>query len=207
MARKPLFRPADHDLTGRFKAAHFGLPVYWVHTTDSLYTYKDMADVLAVIGLASKPKGRIVLTPEKAPIQWGWATDNRRQIAFEIGTPKTLVSLHFRKVSPAFPATPWHLDTTEMDMGHKDALGRPVTFHMPCDEAQYSDEMDNLLRLVRGTTTLMQKGDLDGARDNLDDLIEPIVRRLDVVSEVAAADHEEAFLYKHGLVDPGQLRL
>lgn len=207
MVRKPLYRPAAHDLAGRFKAAHFGLPLHLVHTSESLYAYKDTAAVLAALGLAAKPKERMVLTPENTPIQWGWATDSRRQIAFEVGTPQTLVSLHFRKVSPASADTLWHLDTTEIDMNHKDALGRSVTFHMPCDEEQYRGDIANLFRLVHGTVTLMQLGDLAGARDTLDDVIEPIVRRLDTLSEIMANDHEVDFLRNTGQLDMGVLRL
>lgn len=207
MVRKPLQRPAGYTIRGRFKAAHFGLPEYMVHSPASLYPYVDEAELRHKLGLAAKPKGRVVLTPEKAPLQWGWATDYRRQIAFEIGTAKTLVSLHFRKVAPAAAGTPWHLDTTEIDMNHKDTLGRSVTFHMPCDEEQYRGETGNLFNVVRGALTLMQNGDADGARDTLDDLVEPIVRRLDVISEIMANDHEVDFLQNTGQFDPGRLRL
>ena len=207
MVRKPLFIPAGCNLKGRFKAAHFGLPEHLVHTDCSLYKYPDGAAVMAALGLGAKPKEKVFLSPEKAPIQWGFATDNRRQIAFEIGTSKTLVALHFRKVSPACALTPWHLDTTEIDMGHKDALGRPVTFHMPCDEDAYEADVQALFNLVRGTNTLVQLNDLEGARDTLDDVIEPIVRRLDTLSEIMATDHEVEFLQRTGQFDPGQLRL
>lgn len=207
MVRKPLQRPAGYDMRGHFKAAHYGLPEYLVHSPSSLYPFDASADVVRHLGLVAKPKGRVVLTPEKAPLQWGWATDNRRQIAFEIGTSKTLVSLHFRKVAPATGITPWHLDTTEIDMNHKDSLGRSVTFHMPCDEEQYRGDTSNLFNVVRGAMNLIQKGDAEGARDTLDDLVEPIVRRLDVLSEMMATDHEVEFLSNTGQFDPGRLRL
>ncbi|MBU6235440.1 MAG: hypothetical protein KGQ41_06310 [Alphaproteobacteria bacterium] len=198
--RKPLQQPPAYDLDGNFIKASVGLPHNLVHTPVSLYTFPAMGDVAEKIGLAVAPEGKIAYFPKKPEterLQWGFATDNSEQIAFEIGTSKSIVSLHFRKAA-AKKDTPWHLDVVEIDTGLRDRNG-PVTFHIPCDEEQYEPQVKALFACVSGTTTLMAAGDMAGAAHNFMDHLAPIVRHLDVVSEIMEVDHEADFRRKYGL--------
>lgn len=153
--------------------------------------------------MPDKPKGKLLYFPTtpKKGLNWGWATDNKKQTAFEIGDGRSIVSLHFRKAA-AHPDTPWHLDVIEIDNGSKDELGRPVTYHMPCDEDQYDGLIKRLFACVAGTVGLMMDGDMRGAHDNYRDHLVPIIRELDVMAEIMANDHEVDYLQGTGQWQP-----
>lgn len=208
MLRRPLVRLSDtFDLVSRLTGPQIALPQYLVHAPESLYTYPDLPEVARAVGLPELPAKKKMLTDRREGqhpttfLQLGWMTDEKRQTAFEMGDAGMILSLHFRKASPGQPQSPWHLDVVEIDDGRKE-LGQPVTFHIPCDEELYKPHMAAVFRASVGVVTLFTQGDAMGAADCFHDVLTPVIRELDTMSEVMAADHEFEFREKFGDVQP-----
>lgn len=197
--RRPLvrsFTPFNHAAT-----PIIGLPANHIHAPESRHRYEDLTGIAKQVGLAQIPQEKHYLSARIDPaqhethfLQYGWATDNRRQTAFEIGDDKTIISMHFRKKDAAHDV--WHLDTLEIDDG-KLQDGEPVPCNLYCDDAQHDGHIQRIFAAVRGTVTLMHIHDWQDARDVLHDTLAPVIRMLDCQSQIEADDHE--FYIRHDL--------
>ncbi len=205
MQRRPLIRL--HDRFGRATAPTIKLPSPLVRAPESLYRYDSLLQVADAVGLSGVPAEKVVLSPwmdgqpKTGFLQTGWMTDAKRQTAFEIGDNKTILSLHFRRNAYKDATSPWHLDVLEIDDGRRDQ-GDPVPCHIPCDEAEYGAQVTAIFRNVRGVVGLMALDDWRGAQECFHDNLAPVIRLLDSVSEIMAADHEFEFREKFGEVQP-----